>query len=384
MRDPRGRFVALVLLILSQPALLAARAAAAQSPQDAKPAAAAVKLKGQGESAPDLGDVEWVQGKPIKKYKSGETYVVCFVSPAWLTTPHVLREAAALQEKHAKDRVHVMCLFVAQDPSVEPPDAFMKRRPEAAKLAVARDEGNATATAFGQLLGEVNMETAVVVDKKGRVAWHGEVFPDLGPALAAAMTDDDATLEKIAVDRYAIKNGAKPHVEALTAAMSARQWDQVASEVDSLFALDGRDFADIGYMKYQALVVAGKQPEAAAWGRELVGGPLKDDEGQLNAFAWWIVDPAGGPEDSARDLELALSAAERACELSSQLDAPLLDTLARAHWRLGHHDQAIELQKKAAKLAFGPEMQATVQKALDEYLEAPKSPARDAPKRQTR
>ena len=384
MRDPRGRFVALVLLVLSLPAPLAARAAAAPSPQEAEPAAAAARLKGQGEAAPVLGDLEWVQGKPIKKYKSGETYVVCFVSPAWLPTPHVLREAIALQEKHAKDKVHVMCLFVTQDPSVEPPDAYMKRRPEAAKLPVAHDEGNATATAFGQLIGGVNMESAVVIDKQGRVAWHGEAFPDLEPALAAAVADDDATLGQLAASRYAIQNDAKPHVEALTAAMSARQWDQVVAEVDSLFALDGQDFADIGYMKYQALVVAGKQPEAAAWGRELVGGPLKDDEAQLNALAWWIVDPAGGPDDSARDLELALSAAERACELSSQLDAPLLDTLARAHWRLGHHDEAIELQKKAAKLAFGPEMQATVQKSLDEYLEAPKPPAGKGSKRQTR
>jgi tetratricopeptide (TPR) repeat protein len=283
----------------------------------------------------------------------------------------VLREAVALQAKHAKDKVHVLCLFVPPDPSQESPEDFIERRPEAAKLAVAFDKG-AVLPAFGQLLGEVNIETAVVIDGEGRVAWHGEVFPDLGPALAAVVAGDAAAIEKLVADRYAIKTSAKPHVEALTAAMSGRDWDQVVAEVDSLLALDAQDFADVAYMKYQALVVAGKQPDAAAWGRELVAGPLKDDEGQLNAFAWWIVDPAGGPEDAARDIELALTAAERACELSSQRDAPLLDTLARAHWNLGHRDEAIELQKKAVKLAVGPDMQATVKKALDEYLKAPK------------
>ena len=379
MLGPRVRSLALFLLLLSPLALPAARAAAGPSPQDAKPPAAVVQLKGLGEPAPDLGDVDWLQGKPIKKYKRGETYVLCFGSPGWLTTPHVLREAVALQEQHAKDKVHVMCLFVPQDPSQEPPDDFMKRRPEAAKLTVASDKGE-TLPAFGNLIGEVNIETAVVIDGEGRIAWHGEVFPDLGPALTAALAEDSAAIEKLAASRYKIKNDARPHVTALTAAMSAGQWDQVVAEVDSLFALDGQDFADVGYMKYQALVMAGKQPEAAAWGRELVGGPLKDDEGQLNALAWWIVDPAAGPSDSARDLELALSVAERACELSNQRDAPLLDTLARAHWNLGHRDQAIELQKKAVKLAFGPEMQATVKKSLDEYIKAPKSPAGDAPK----
>ena len=378
MRELSGRFLALSLLVLSLPALLAAHPAPAPPPQDGKAPAEGIQLRGQGEAAPDLADVEWVQGKPIKKYKSGETYVICFVSPGWITTPHVLREAAALQEQHAQDKVRFICLFVAPDPSQEPPDVYMKRRPEASKLAVASDKGEATFTAFGKLIGGVNIETAVIVDKKGKVAWHGEVFPDLAAALPVAVTDDHTPLGQLLAYRYSIKEGAKPHVEALTTAMSGRQWDQVAAEVDSLFALDAQDFADIGFMKYQALVVAGKAPEAAAWGRELVGGPLKDDEGQLNAFAWWIVDPEGGPEDSARDLELALSAAERACELSSQSDAALLDTLARVHWRLSQRDEAIELQKKAAKLAFGP-MKATVQKSLDEYLQAQKSG--DSPKR---
>ena len=375
MSGPRRRFVArflaLALLVMALPALLAARGAAAPWPQDAGSADQGVKLKGVGESPPELGDMEWLQGKPIKKYKRGETYVLCFVSPGWLTTPHVLREAAALQKQYAKDDVQIVCLFVAPDPNAEPPEAYIKRRPEAAKLAVASDKNDATLGAFKQLIGDVNMEQAVVVDKQGQIAWHGEVFPDLGPAIAAAQTDDTEPLDQLVANRYAIKQGAQPHVEALTKAMGDRQWDQVVAEVDALFALDAQDFADIGYMKYQALVVAGKQEEAAAWGRELLAGPLKDDELQLNSLAWWIVDPAGGPSDADRDVELALSVAERACELSGQKDAALLDTLARAHYRLGDRDQAIELQKKAVSVAFG-EMKSVVQKSLDEYVAAPK------------
>ena len=373
MRGPRGRSLALVLLVLSLPALLAARGAAAPWPQDAgsgPSAAAGVKLKGVGEEPPALGDAEWLQGKPIKKYKRGETYVICFVSPGWLTTPHVLREAAALQQQHAKDSVQVVCVFVAQDPNAEPPAAYLKRRPEAAKLAVACDKGDALLSEFKQFLGDVTIESAFVVDKKGRVSWQGEAFPDLGPALTAALTNDADGLSQLVAGRYSIKKDAQPHVEALTKAMGAKQWDQVVAEVDALLALDAKDFADIGYMKYQALVMAGKTDEAAAWGRELLAGPLKDDEGQLNSLAWWIVDPAGGPSDSAVDLELALSMSERACELSSQQDAALLDTLARAHYRLGHRDQAIELQKKAVGVAFG-EMKSVVQKSLDEYLAPP-------------
>ena len=385
MRGPRGRswVVALLVLVLV-PALLSARAAAAlpPPPQDAAPPAAkpaaATKLEGVGETPPALEEVEWIQGKALKQYKRGEVYVVCFASTALgRTLPRLLRELVALQAEHAKDRVQVVGLFVAPDPRAEPPMAYMKRRPEAAGLLVGRDKGDATFAAFRNLIGEVEPETAVVIDKKGRIAWHGKVLTDLGPAVAAAVTDDAAALGKLVEGRQSIQEAAKPQIEALNKAGKTRQWDKVVAAVDALVALDPKLYADAGLFKYQALVTAGKKPEAAAYGRELVAGPLHDDEGQLNELAWWIVDPAGRIADPARDLELALAAAERGCELGNQQDAAMLDTLARVHWRLGHRDQAIELQKKSLSLAFGAEFRTVIQKSLDEYL-APPKPKPDA------
>lgn len=368
-----------LLLGLSALVLVAAPAAASPAPaQDAaKPDAAAspdappAKPKGLGEVAPVLTDVEWVQGKALSQYKRGEIYLVTFMNTGSPNTPRVLREAVALQEAHVKDRLVVVGVFVGQAGPIEPPDVWMKRRPEATKLLIARDKNDATLKAWKTLIGGVGDETAVLIDRKGKLAWHGDDSADRDAALAAVIADDAAALGKVIDARGTTKASAKPQLEALNKAVRAKQWDKVVSTVDALQALDARAYGNLGVLKYQALVNSGKKAEAAAYGKELVAGPLHDDEGRLNELAWWIVDPQGRLSDSARDNELALTAAARGCELSSNQDAAILDTLARAHWRLGHRDQALELQKKAVGLAFGADNKALLQKSLDEYLRPP-------------
>ena len=388
MRGPHGRSLALVLLVLSLPALLVARAGAmpaAPPPQDAAAPDAAKadkpppKPKGLGEGALALTDVEWVQGKALSQYKRGELYLIAFVNTGNSVTARVLRQLSALQEAHAKDRVQVVALFVGQSGSIEPPDVYMKRRPEGAKLLVARDKNDATLKAWGKLIGRVGPETVVIVDRKGKIAWHGGAAGDLDAALAAVVADDEAALGKLIETRGATDASAKPQWEALNKAGQAKQWDKLVTAADALTALDARVYAVYaGINKYKGLIYGGKKAEAAAFGRELVAGPLHDDEGSLNEFSWWIVDPDGKLTEGARDNELALVAAERACELSGNQDAAILDTLARAHWRLGHRDQALELQKKAVGLAFGTDNKALLQKSLDEYLRPPE-PKPDAP-----
>lgn len=371
-----GRVLALPLLGLLVWSAAAAPAAAAPAPQDAaksdaKPAAAPTPPKGLGESPVTLDGVEWVQGKPIKQYKRGEIFLIAFIAPSSQATPRVLRELVALQDAHAQDRVQIIGLCSRQDPRFEPVSTYLKRRPEAAKLMIARDKNDATLKAWEALIGELDDASAALIDRKGRVAWHGGIFEDLQAALPAVVADDAAALTKLVDARRTIDDSFKTQREAWNKAMSAKQWDKVVAATDTVLALDPRAFANWGTVKYKAFVNGGKKAEAAAYGRELVAGPLHDSEGDLNELAWWIVDPDGKLSDSARDLELALLAAERSCELGSERDAAVLDTLARAHWRLGHRDQALELQKKAVGLAFGSDNKTGLQKSLDEYLKPP-------------
>ncbi|HYN64595.1 MAG TPA: hypothetical protein VES36_08325, partial [Candidatus Limnocylindrales bacterium] len=378
-----GRLSALSLLGLALWSAAAAPAAAMPAPQDAtkpdaKPAVPPEPPEGLGEAAASLDGMEWLQGKAITQYKRGETYLIVFLNTGSAATPRMLREMLALQAAHAKDRLQIIGLCLKQSPQVEPAATYLKRRPEAAKLMIARDKADATQKAWKKLIGEFGDKTAVLVDKKGKVAWHGGVFADLPAAIPAVLADDAATLTKLVDARRTIEESAKTQFDALNKSISAKAWDKVVTAADAILALDPRAYASTGVSKYKALVYAGKKAEATAYGKELVAGPLHDDEGALNELGWWIVDPDGKIADSARDLEVAMAAAERSCELGSQQDAAVLDTLARVHWRLGHRDQALEMQKKALSLAFGSETKSALQKSLDEYLKPP-APKPDVP-----
>ena len=86
--------------------------------------------------------------------------------------------------------------------------------------------------------------------------------------------------------------------------------------------------------------------------REIGDKDFKDEPVLLNLLAWTFVDPEGYFKDP--DYDLAISLASRAVELTKEKDAAILDTLALAHFKAGHRDEAIALQQKAVDIARQP------------------------------
>jgi uncharacterized protein (UPF0147 family) len=72
----------------------------------------------------------------------------------------------------------------------------------------------------------------------------------------------------------------------------------------------------------------------------------KDKPEVLNGLAWIILDT---PNVKNRDLDLALTIAKQAAELSKYGDPAILDTLARAYFENNDLDKAIEFQTKAVE-----------------------------------
>ena len=93
----------------------------------------------------------------------------------------------------------------------------------------------------------------------------------------------------------------------------------------------------------------------------------KESPQGLNRIAWWIVDTK---DLEPRDLDLAQSLAEKACELAEHKDASIMDTLAHVHHARGELDKAIEIQTQAVELAADNER---LQKQLTQVLETWKS-----------
>jgi tetratricopeptide (TPR) repeat protein len=88
----------------------------------------------------------------------------------------------------------------------------------------------------------------------------------------------------------------------------------------------------------------------------------------LNAFAWRVLTEV---ELDKQDLPIALEAADKANKISEGKSAAILDTFALALFRNGKVTRAIEVQKKALKLAAGDErMEKEFKARLDEFTRA--------------
>ena len=91
------------------------------------------------------------------------------------------------------------------------------------------------------------------------------------------------------------------------------------------------------------------------------------DAEALNSQAWQVVD---NPSATEKDLLLAEQIAERANEMSSASIPHIVDTLARAKWRLGKFEEAVELQKKAVDLLGSSSGRTDYFERLEQYRRA--------------
>jgi len=84
---------------------------------------------------------------------------------------------------------------------------------------------------------------------------------------------------------------------------------------------------------------------------------------ELNQLAWTLATSVSGP---GPDLDLALTAAKRAEELTESKDASILDTVGRILFKKGNIEDAIVIQKKALEIV-GADMKEQLEASLKEY-----------------
>jgi len=264
----------------------------------------------------------------------------------------------------------VILVAIADKPDQTPIDGFVERRKSSLPFLVARDKLDKTAAAWDALVG-LGVPRAVLVDRAGRIAWSGNPLNGMQDATAAMLAEDKAKLDDVVATQRELQaafNEPKAPFEKSYRRVEGGE-EKCLGLVEQMEAIDAERAAPYGVMHYWLLLKLAKKDEAAALGRKLVAGTLKDSEGGLNDLAWTIVDPKGDVKDP--DLELASLAANRANELSLGQDGAILDTLARVKYRQGNKEDAIRLQGLAVKAAWTGAMRAQLQKSLDEYKAGP-------------
>jgi thiol-disulfide isomerase/thioredoxin len=143
-----------------------------------------------GDPAAELDISTWVKGAPVKLADTRGTNVVVvefwatWCPPCRATIPHL----TGLQKKFADRGVIVVGVSSEDEATVKP---FVEKMGEQMEYRVAVDNEGRTSQGYMEAFGESGIPYNFVVDKDGRVAWHGYAMQDL-----------DAVVEKLLDGRF--------------------------------------------------------------------------------------------------------------------------------------------------------------------------------------
>lgn len=152
-------------------------AAAAQRPEGVEPT---LKV---GDKAPRLEIAAWIKGEPInlEDGKGKKVYVVEFWAtwcpPCRQTIPHLTK----LQEKFKDRGVSIIGISTEQTEKVR---TFVEEMGDKMEYTVAVDDAKKTAYAYAKAANAPGIPYAFVIDKEGKVAWHGHpIVPEFEQTL---------------------------------------------------------------------------------------------------------------------------------------------------------------------------------------------------------
>lgn len=316
-----------------------------------------------GDKAPAISVEKWFKGEPVTSFEPGKVYVVEFwatwCGPCIKQIPHM----TALQKEY-RDKGVTMIAVTSKDNrgnTFEKAEKFVAKKGDGMGYIVAWDKDRETNAAFMKAAERPGIPCCFVVDQESKIAWVGH------PMWL------DTVLESVVAKEWDIASGpdkiaaAETELRSIfaTAATDPKAALAMFEKFETAHPGAGQTFQS---QKYRLALDADEPDRAKEIGTKIVSRAVEQkNEGTLNGFAWDIVDP--NTRLKSQDVDLALLAAQKASELTDHSDAPILDTLARAHFLKGNVDKAVELQRKAVSLV--PENQkASYQKALDEYLAA--------------
>lgn len=275
-----------------------------------------------GMKAPQLAIAKWVKGGPVDLTKNDKGLVrvvefwATWCGPCRTTIPHLTE----LQNKYAAKGVQFIGI------SDEPPgvvEKFVERMGSRMDYTVGADGDGATSFAYMTAFGVRGIPHAFVVDKEGRIVWHGHPMSELETVIKGVL---DGSWD----------------------AKSAARLENAKQNINLYFGgvTQGRDSEDLKKMGLDAVA------------------DLKGDPAILNQVAWLILTDE---RMLTRHLDVAMKAAELAYDGCEGKDAAIVDTYARALYDTGKKEQAIKMQKKAIELENNPLEQLGLRKTLERY-----------------
>ncbi len=275
-----------------------------------------------GMAAPPLKISKWIKGAPVDLAagKGTNIFVVEFWA-TWCVPCRVTIPQLSQYQRRFKDQGVIFVGVSYEDAADVVP--FVQKQGDNMDYVVAVDDARATAMAYMGEFGAQGIPHAFVVDRQGRIVWHGNPISGL-----------DQVLQAILDGRY--------DVEIVKRASLVR----------------------VSMENYFRRLVATGDAKAV---RDLGNQVLKDAEGiapLLDQFAWIMLTHE---RIQVRDVALAKTAAEMAFKLTGGTNASVAESLARALFASGQTKEALDIQRKALANAANEVERRHFEKTLREY-----------------
>lgn len=285
-----------------------------------------------GSKAPELQIAKFVKGDSVQQFEDGKVYVVEFwatwCGPCIAAFPHLSEKQAEYNDKVQFIGVNVWEGVEDQAERIEKVEGFVADQGDRMSYTVAVENGSAMADTWMKPAGQNGIPAAFIVDGSGTVAWIGHPM------------NMDETLD-------AVVNGTH---------------DKKAAVED----FKKQNMMMAGYQKFATAMKSGENvKEAMTIAGILINDYFQDEPSGLNAIAWTILS-SESDAIGKKEHKLAYDAAKQASEKTDWENWMILDTYARAAFKLGKTEEAIKWQKKAIELV--PEANAQAKPDLEASL----------------
>ena len=318
-----------------------------------------------GDPAPDLDIAHWLKGSEIESFQSGHVYVINFWATWCKFCQAEMPSLSRLQQDYEAYDVHVVGVSYEKLQTVY---SFLQRGcwDQKTQYSIAADPDRSVMKAYmvAAAIGEV--PTTFVVGREGVLEWigHPSGAADVLRAVADNSWDRDSYRTEYEEDMAEAYVRAR-HMRKVRDAYRARDWERLLTVVDeAIAAVD--DPSDLKVQRF--LMMIGEMGASGA-GYEYGRSVMKeywDDARVLNQLAWFVAVTESVGE---RDLDFAMQAARRACELTDFESATLVDTFARVCYERGDLDTALKWQRIAVSDLLEEDNQFfdVIHDALDRY-----------------
>ncbi len=305
-----------------------------------------------GSTAPPLTPEHWVKGIDVKTFEPGKVYVVEFwatwCGPCVASIPHLT------EIQTANPDATIIGIAGSESQKKGQPDnrltgltTFVQKKGDAIGYRIAFDSDRSMSAAWMTPSGQQGIPCTFIVGKDGKIEWIGHPMT-LDQPLAAVLagTWDRAKAKSDLDAAQAAEAFYQTELPKLIqAAEETKDWKPVIARLDEVAAKSSNP-SEAQMAKFQVLSQSGQFADMMTTAKQLLATNLSGSA--FNQIAWVIATEV---PDNVRDLEVALSAADKAVSATKGEDPSILDTQARVYWELANPTKALEIQTKAIALA---------------------------------